>query len=234
MNIIDYAIIAIFVLFVLISYYEGFLMSVAGVASFFFSWLCGIIFSLPMAALIRSNESLFNALGYYAEGSEFIYDIELAKTNVSALSGTQINELVSASGLPSPLDKLVSVNLFSEAFANKNLTTVGEYFNQTIVNFAVNIMSFLAVFFIVRAILALITHGVDYTVKLPVLKHFDSGIGAGLGIVRGFFAVFVVFMLVPLVLTMMHTVPQIAQVIKESFFGPFFYDSNFLLSMIKG
>ena len=50
---------------------------------------------------------------------------------------------------------------------------------------------------------------------------------------RAFFALFVVFMAVPTILVVV-PFPAVREFLERSFFGPFFYGSNFLLSFMKG
>ena len=233
MNYLDLAILIIFGLFILHSYYKGFLISVFGVASFFISWLMATFFSPMAAAKIFSYENLTNMMLYYTEGSEKIQNIEFARLNVAGLSADQLDQIIASSDLNPPLDDLIRANISGQAFKSIGLVDVGSYFNQTIVNFTVNVVSFIIVFMIVRLLLALVIGCLDYLRIIPRLKHFDSLMGMGLGVVNSFFAVFVLFMLVPILLTVL-PFPNVSDYINSSFSGTFFYNSNFLLSLIKG
>jgi len=233
MNLLDLGIVAVFVLFALIGWYNGFFLSMLNTAGFFFSWLLGLLLSPICANAILANESLANAMLYYTEGAELVTDVEMRRLAVSQLSSANLTSILKSAKLPVPIDTLVAQNMAGEVFKDKGITTVGDYFNQTIVNFTVNVIAFLIVFIIVRVIIALVLHGVDYTVRLPVLKHFDGPLGAGFGVVRGFFALFVIFMIVPTILVVL-PFPSISEYIDASFLGPFFTGSNFLLSFIRG
>jgi len=233
MNLLDLGIAAFFVLFALIGWYNGFFLSMLNTAGFFVSWLLGLLLSPLAANAILSNETLASAMLYYTEGAELVADVEMRRLAVSQLSSENLNAILSSANLPAPLDTLVAKNMAGEVFADQGITTVGEYFNQTIVNFTVNVAAFLIVFLIVRVFIAFVLHGVDYTVRLPVLKHFDGPLGAAFGVVRGFFALFVIFMVVPTLLVAL-PFPSVREYIDASFLGPFFAGSNFLLSFIRG
>ncbi len=233
MNLLDLGIVAVFALFALIGWHNGFFLSMLNTAGFFVSWLLGLLFSPLAANAILSNVGLSNAMLYYTEGAELVANVELRRLAVSQLSGENLNSILASANLPVPLDTLIAKNMAGEVFAEKGITTVGDYFNQTIVNFTVNVIAFLIVFLIVRVILSFVLHGVDYTVRLPVLKHFDGPLGAGFGVVRGFFALFVIFMVVPTILVAL-PFPAVREYIDSSFLGPFFTGSNFLLSFIRG
>lgn len=233
MNLLDFAILGVFALFLLIGWHNGFFVSLLNTAAFFLSWLFGMLFSPSVAKAIVGQEALTNALLYYTEGAELIADVEMRRLSVSQLSAEGLDKLLESAALPRPLDDLVAQNMAGEVFAAQGVTTVGEYFNQTIVAFTINVASFLVVFLAVRILLALVIHGVDYTVRLPMLRHFDGVLGAGFGLVRGFFVLFLLFMVVPTALVAL-PFPIIREILEESFFGPFFYGSNFLLSLMKG
>lgn len=232
MNIIDIAILALFALFFLSGWYRGFLSTVLSIGSFLVSWVSGMLFLPLVSRAIMGHERLFNMMLYYTEGSEYIGSIEYANRAISSISAADLSNVVSDANLPYPMGKAVTANIAREAFAADGITTLGDYFNQTIVSVAVNILSFLIIFAVVRLILAFVIHCVDHARPLPVLRMADGPIGAGFGLLRGMLAVFVLFMLAPLAMTILPE--QLNVVIEESFFAPFFYRSNFLLGLIPG
>ena len=235
MNLLDYAILAVFAVFLLSGIYKGFLSTLLSIGAYIVSWLVGIL-CIPFASsAVKNSESLFNMMLYYTEGSEYINDAELARTPISALSTSELNTIVSGADIPYPMGKHILENVASEAFADQGVTTLGDYFNQTIVCVFINILMFLLVFAVVRVILAFIMGGVDYAWKLPQLRAGDSILGGGLGLVRGILALFLLFMLVPIGLVFLAgKLEFVTNLINESFFAHFFYRSNFLLSMMPG
>ncbi len=231
MNYIDLAIIVLLALSVLSGFHRGFLVSILSIAAFFVSWLAAYMFMPSVSGSIMGREDFVSQMLYYKEGAEKLGSVDLARTLVSQVDN--VNAIVSGADLPYPIDTLVHSNISGEAFLNEGLTTVGEYFNQTIVNVAVNVISFLAVFLLVMLILSFIIRGVDFVARLPVLHQFDRLLGAGFGLIRGILIIFLVFMLVPLILTVL-PFPDVQNYIEDSAFGNFFYNSNFLLGLIPG
>lgn len=231
MNYIDLAIILLLGLSVLSGFHRGFLSSILHIASFFVSWLAAYMFMPAVANVIKGEQDIVSAMLYYTEGAEKLGSVDIGRTLVSQVEN--VGSIVSGSDLPYPINTLVQSNIVGEAFRDQGLNTVGEYFNQTIVNVAVNIISFLAVFLIVSLIFSFIIRGVDFIARLPVLHQFDKLLGAGFGLVRGFLIIFLIFMVVPLVLTVL-PFPFIQLYIEESTLGKFFYSSNFLLGLIPG
>lgn len=233
MELLDLGIVAVFALFALAGWHSGFFLSMLNTAGFFLSWLLSLLVSPAVARAIVGNESLSTAMLYYTEGAELVTDVELRRLAVNQLSSANMTEILNSADLPVPLDTLVAKNMASEVFKDQGISTVGDYFNQTIVNFTINVMAFLIVFLIAMVVISFVLKAVDHTVGLPMLKHFDSPIGAGFGVVRGFFAVFVLFMVVPTLLVIL-PFDSVGEYISGSFFGRFFSQSNFLLSFIGG
>lgn len=234
MNILDTAILLIFALFILAGLYKGFLSTILSIGSFIVSWGLGMAFMSPAASAVKNSESLYNMMLYYTEGSEYIGDAELARANIATVSSTQLNDIITKAEIPYPMGKAITNNIAREVFASDNITTLGEYFNQTIVCVFINILVFLVIFAVVRTILAFAVNGVDYAVKLPVLRIGDGALAMVAGVIRGMLALFLLFMLLPIVLTVLGKFDYVTDMLNSSVFTPFFYRSNFLLSLIPG
>ena len=234
MNILDLAALLVFALFVLDGFYRGFLYSGLSIGAYMVSWLFGLLLMPFGASAVKGNEKLYGMMLYYAEGSEYVKDAELARKTISSLSADQIKTIIDEAGLPYPMGKAITHNIAVEAFSGQNITTLGDYFNQTMVSVFINILVFLVIFLIVRGIFSFIINGVDYARVLPQLRSSDAVLGAGLGVVRGILALFVAFMLIPVVLTVIGGFEAVTEIVNGSLFSAFFYRSNFLLSMMPG
>ena len=234
MNLIDLAVIGILALFALAGYYRGFLTTLFNLGAYIVSAVLALIF-MPLAANgIKSSESLYNMMLYYTEGSEYIVNAEYVRANISSLGSTELSEILTTARLPYPMGKEIASNIAKEAFAGQGIVTLGEYFNQTIVCVFINILMFLLIFSIVRAILAFIINGMDYAWTFPVLRSGDSLLGLCLGVLRGMFALFLIFMLLPIALTVLGQFEQIQSLVEGSFFAEFLYRSNVLLALMPG
>ena len=233
MNIIDCVILFLLCLFILNGYYRGFMTTVLSIGSYILSWLVGLVLRGPVARAIAGHTGFFNSLLYYTEGAEYIKNVELAKTPISQISAADLNEVMRTAELPYPMGNAISENVAKESFAAQEITTLGDYFNQTMVLVFINILAFLIVFAAVRLILEVVINGVDYAYRLPKLRQHDKLIACGCGLVRGILAVFLVFTLVPIVLTVL-PFDGINEMLESSFFAPFFYHSNFFLAIMPG
>ena len=125
----------------------------------------------------------------------------------------------------------IAKNIAREAFADQGIVTLGDYFNQTIVGVFINILMFLVCFLIIRAILSLVINGADYADPFPMLKSHDGIFGGALGLLRGMLALLLVFMLVPIVLTMLGQFDLITNMVDDSAMARVFYKLNLLISI---
>ncbi len=235
MNLLDMAVLAVLVLFVLHGIYRGFLPTLLSIGAYILSWLVAIVL-LPVGSnAIRSNEKLFNTMLYYTEGSEYVRDVELAKTNISEIGTDALSSVFSNADLPYPVAKNIADNIAKEQFAKDGIVTLGDYFNQTIVALFINILVFLLLFALMRIVLAFIINGVDYAWTMPQLRTADRAIAGGMGIIRGILAVFLLFMLLPLALIVFQgKFKLLTDMVQGSVMAKFFYKSNFLLGMMPG
>lgn len=232
MNFVDIAILLILAITILGGLYRGFVSTVLNIGATIVSILVGRICVPLISSMVKGSADLFNMMLYYTEGSEYvaITDVELTRTPIASISADQLHTVLENADMPLPMDRCVLKNIASEAFRDSGVTTLGDYFNQTIVCVFINILALLLVFAIVRLILGFVVRGLEYgRGGFPVLAHGDGIIGAGLGLIHGVLFLFVIFLIVPVLLTVL---PSLYEFLSESFFGEFFYKANFLLSII--
>ena len=67
-----------------------------------------------------------------------------------------------------------------------------------------------------------------------MLRVGDAALAMVAGVIRGMLALFLIFMLLPIMLTVLGKFDYVTELLKDSFFTSFFYRSNFLLSLIPG
>jgi len=231
-NFLDLGILLIFAFFLLAGWYRGFFCTLLSIGAYTLS--CGIaLILMPVASnLVKNNAKLYTMALYYAEGGELVRDVELSKTAISSLSSEQLSGIMESANLPLPMGSRISENIAREAFAKDGLTTLGEYFNQTIVNVFINILCVLLVFIVLRLLFAFVINLIDYARNgYPILSGADGILGASFGLIRGFLAMYILFLLAPVALIVL---PKVKDYLDASYFGAFFYNSNFLLRLISG
>lgn len=232
MNLLDIAVLLLFLVFLLGGWYRGFLHTVLSLVAYVLTFALALALRPLVTNSIKADEQLYTMALYYTEGEELVQDVELARTPISALSAEQLSGVMENATLPVPMGERISENIAREAFAEEGATTLGEYFNQTIVNVFLNLLAVLGLFAAIRLLFMFVIHLVTYARNgLPVLHSADGLLGACFGLIRGFLAMYLIFLVVPIVLIVL---PKAGGFIDASFFGSFFYNSNLLLRLIPG
>lgn len=233
MNILDLAIIAVLGIFILAGVYKGFVYTSIDVLFYMICVIFAFLMTPLLAFRVEQNDSIFNAMLYYTEGSENIYDVEYSKKDITEISNAELEEIYSRSEVAYPMNERIRTNVDEEAFRFSNITTLGDYFNQTMVIVTINIMVFLVLFAALRIVLAFLLGWWNYAKPLPVLKKVEIPAAIGVGLIRGVLAVFLFFMVCPIILTVL-PFDMVSDLVENSKLAHFFYYSNFLLGIIPG
>lgn len=233
MNLLDFAILAILGLFMLGGVYKGFVHTALDILCYILCVVFALLMTPILAFRVEQNEEVLNAMLYYTEGSENIYDVEYSKRDIAEISNAELEEIYSRSKVAYPMDERIRANVAEAAFAGENIRTLGDYFNQTMVIVTINIIVFLLLFAALRIVLAFAIGWWNYARPLPVLKKLEIPAALGTGLIHGILAVFLFFMVCPIVLTVL-PFDFVSDLVENSKLASFFYNSNFLLGLIPG
>lgn len=233
MGIIGLAILAIIGLFFLSGIYKGFLWNLAALGVSIIALVAAYLLMGPVSKAFVKNETLYNAMLSYTEGAEAIYDTELTSRDIESLSNSEIDEVMERANLPFPLGDRVYENIMDEAFKDRGITTLGDYFNESIVHCVINIISFMLIYAVLRLALTFLVSWLDYSFKFKRLRIADGVVGGIVGLIRGFLDVSVIFMIVPIVL-MVLPFDAIEEMISKSAIASFMHSSNIFLKLIPG
>ena len=153
---------------------------------------------------------------------------DLAK--VLQIGEKELAVVVKNADMPSPFDSAITGNVKKQVYEDRGIYSLGDYFNQTIVDTVLNIISLLLLFLIFRLLFGFVLRLIDFgAAGLPRLKQFDVPLACGIGLLHGVLLVSVLFMFVPLMLVV---VPRLSKFIDGSLLGGFFYRGNVLLRMV--
>ena len=233
MNLLDLLIIAVLGLFVLAGLHKGFMYTALNTICIIVCLMLAFLIMPLVSQKVTANEKIFNNMLYYTEGSEYIYDVELAKTPITAIPPAQLAEVYERSDVAYPMDRRIEENIADATFEEAGITTLGDYYNRTMVLVTVNILVFLLIYAILRAVTAFVIGWWNYAKRLPKLKKVDIPAAIGTGLIRGVLALFLAFMLMPIVLTVL-PFDVVEELVDGSKLASFFYRSNFLLGLIPG
>jgi len=234
MNVVD--IVAVFVLSLMIlgGWYRGFVSATVGLVCTLLAWGIAMLCLPAVAGFIESNETLYAMMRYYTEGAEYVAltDVELTRASILSVTYDQIMQIINKAAMPLPMGHHIVRNIAMEAFNDIGLINLGDYFNETIVRVVVNILSLIAVWIAARLVLGFVVQCVKHgRGGFPSMAHFDEITGALVGLLHGSLLMFLLFLFVPIALTVL---PRLVVFVDESFFGPFFYTMNPFLKMVPG
>lgn len=233
MNLLDFGIMGLLALFMLSGLHKGFMWTAVSVLGSLLAILLAFMITPFISAKVVSDEKVFNQMLYYTEGSEYIYDVEYGKAPISTLSNSTLEDIYNRSDVAYPMDKRIRENIENDAFSKDGINTLGDYFNYTMVHVTINILVFLLVYAVIRLLVMFGLGWWNYAHELPTLKRVDVPASIGAGLIRGIMALFILFMLCPIVLTVL-PFEFVENTIENSVFASFFYYSNVLLSLISG
>ncbi|HHT66471.1 MAG: CvpA family protein [Caldicoprobacterales bacterium] len=231
MNIVDIVIFLVMSMTMVVGLYNGFVLSALHTASFFISWLIAVIFYPMVTKLILGMfPTLLQIITLYAEGSSHIALVEDRRASLQSFSVENISEIVEKAKLPNPFSKIL-VSDFSQSL--EGIQTLGEYFDTTMAIVIINIVSFLILFLLVKAISIAVVSLSKTLASLPVLRKYDGLAGAGFGLVRGFFIVYLIFALIPILLVLAPT-DIVNEYLDGSKWAGFFHHTNIFTNFVRG
>ena len=229
---IDIAILVILGLFVLAGYYRGTIYAAINFGLTLFSFLLALLLIPAIAGGIKGSESLYKSMLYYFEGYEYVSatSVERVHDLASSISEDELDYLIENADMPLPMGDAVRKNIRRTAYSQKGIVTLGDYFNQTIVDVVINILSLLVLFILIRIVLGWILRTVDFSIEgLPVLNRYDPVFACGIGFLHGVLILYIAFLLVPVALTV---VSSLGKYLNGSVLAGFFYRVNPLLWLI--
>ena len=229
---VDLVILLILSIALLAGYYRGVVYSAISLGMSMVSFALALLLCTTLSGMVQKRQNLYEMMLYYFEGYEYINEtsVELVHVSVAQISDRELNLVVKNANMPAPFDQAVTKNVKKQVHERRSIYSLGDYFNQTLVDTVLNILSLLVLFLLFRLILGFVLRLIDFgAAGLPRLRRFDPLLSCGIGLLHGILLVFVLFMLVPLMLVV---VPKLAKYIDGSVLGGFFYRGNLLLRMV--
>lgn len=229
---VDLVILLILAIALLAGYYRGVIYSALNLGVSILSFVMALLLCTTLSGVVQKRQSLYEMMLYYFEGYEYINEtsVELVHVSVSQIGEKELAVVVRNADMPSPFDSAITGNVKKQVYEDRGIYSLGDYFNQTIVDTVLNIISLLLLFLIFRLLFGFVLRLIDFgAAGLPRLKQFDVPLACGIGLLHGVLLVSVLFMLVPLMLVV---VPRLSKFIDGSLLGGFFYRGNVLLRMV--
>jgi len=217
---------------ILAGYYRGIIYSAVSLGLTLFSFFLALLMIPVIATPVRESKELYGSLLSYFEGYEYIgqTSVEMIHDPAASVEPDMLKTVVDNANMPLPLGRAVTRNIRSLAYEKRGITTLGDYFNQTIVDVMVNLISLLFLFVCFRVFFGFVLRMIDYgRTGLPALKRFDPLFSCGIGFLHGVILLYVFFLVAPILLTI---VPKLGRILVSSPLGGFFYRMNPFIWMI--
>lgn len=232
MNLVDYLVVAVLLVSALIGFYRGLVSTLADCVGLGIA-LAIAYFCYPLVSgWIAGHEDWLEFIIYLSEGSSHIpIDMmEFARSDVQQLALAEVEAVVQASGFTAPFDSYLLANIQGLVFAPE-LTLLADYFDQTVADATLNMISFVLCCAVSYLIAAFLVYVIDQTFRFPVLRACDGLAGAGLGLLRGYVILMVLFMLVPLVVNMLQ-IDFINEMLDEAALAKWFLPDNWFFGWL--
>lgn len=205
MNIVDIIIIAIFVYCLLAGMHKGTISSGLSLFGFAGAWFGAQALYKGIVDLALSNTTLMAVLNQYLEADSFFSEHAIAAssvTDVIAGGESAISAAVASVGEQwSFLADAFSANIRNQAFSGLGITTMADYFNQTLWVAVFNVGAFILAFVVLYIIINLIVNMLDHVISFPMLRSFDWLVGGLFGFLRATVVIVLVLTVLPALTT---------------------------------
>lgn len=233
MNIVDVGILIVLLASAAFGYYRGSIAALLGLAGGLVALLLSLAFAPSLAAALGGNRGVTELLATYTDAESMVGDYALATTAVDGIGDSAVQAILKSVALPASLADILRSNLTSGAFAAAGLVTVNQYVSNTIVTAVLQAASFVVCFFVICFAVHFVVNMLNHMLRFPVLKHFDGLAGGLLGLLRGMLFAYVLFLLAPLIKTIV-PVPLVTQLFDASSLGGLFASDGFFTRVVTG
>ena len=234
MNLIDYGIVILIMVFTLFGFYRGFLQSLLNLGGCLLSFAAAFWLFPKISDAVSSNPEIVRMLSGYTDSGSVLGDLDLSSLSVNTLNADGIADIVNKASLPDPLGKLLGENLAQQAFAplGNLANSVGDYINQTILSVSINVISFIVCFILSFLVITLLINLLRSVFRFPILKQLDWLAGGVFGFVIGSVICFVIFTAMP-VLQSLIPIENFQQLVSESALAGIFQNGNLVISIMN-
>lgn len=233
MNIVDIVILAVIGISVIYGFYHGFVHTVLSVGCLLASVVLAMTFGPKLSSVLRGNAGVTQTLATYTDAVARVGDYELASTQVEGMEQSLVEQVLSSVELPSPIASILESNLENASFAGTVLTTVNDYVSNTVVAVTINVLCFVACFAVAYLLLSMVVGLIKHVFRFPLLKMMDWLAGGIFGLLRGAVLVYIVFLLVPILSTVL-PVDTLNILLEESKLAGMFMSDGFFAGVIAG
>lgn len=217
MNIVDYIIIAVLAYGLLAGMYKGMITSGLSVFGFLGAWYGAKVLSTEIAQLALGNTTLMAVLNQYLEPETFFESSAQAAMSVHEVAAGGEAAITAAAEAVSANFGFISdafmANIRHLSFEKIGISTLSDYFNQTLWVAVFNVAAFVIAFIVLYFAINLFVNLLDRVISWPVLRGFDWLVGGICGLIRASVVVVLVLNILPAVTTLLN--PELTKALTE-------------------
>ena len=232
MNLFDMLIWAVVLLSVIYALYRGFVRSVLSQAALLLSMLLALPISAVPARALQADTGFTSMLITYTDAVARVGDYDLAHTPVTGINDETIAQVLENVGLPGPLSALLERNLLRGRNIESD-RTINDYVQGAVVSSAITVICYLGCVFALYFLLSLALSLIAHVFPFPLLRVLDWAAAAVFGTVRGLTLVCLLYLLVPLLSTVV-PLDAFHQALGQSALSPAFLSDAFFASILGG
>ena len=233
MNIIDFLLLLVIAVSVAFAVYRGSVASLLGLAACLGSLVIALYAGPLLARVLGGNQGVTDLLTTYSDAGSQVGDYALATTQVNTMREATLEAVSKSVHLPDSIERILHQNLAARVFTSAGMRTVNEYITATIVSVLLEAGSFVIAFLLCCLALHMVINLISHVYDFPVLTHFDGLLAAVFGLLRGMLILYVLFLLVPLLRTII-PLDILDRYIDQSTLTPLFASDSFFTRIIGG
>jgi uncharacterized membrane protein required for colicin V production len=232
-NVVDIIIVVIIGLRVVYGSSSGFIQTISNTVGMLVSIGAAFLLGPVMAAWLAGVDWVREILTNVTDAVARVGDFDLATKQVSGLSESTVDTVLTSVALPEPIANVLKDNLLGQSFADQGLRTVNDYVSNTIVAAALQVLGFLLAFLIAYIIISIIVSIIQHVFRFPILRQLDWLAGAAFGFLRGAGFIYLMLLLVPLISTAL-PIEGFDELMAASQLAHHFGNDGFFIRVITG
>ncbi len=223
MNIADFLLLGIILLFIIIGGLRGLIMSIYGLASTILSYFLAFRFAEPLKEILSGSSFYLNI---YEKVEKLIESLTPNLGSIEESLGTTIAALP----FPENIKDLFSGGMDFSALDSKNDAIIS--LSKQVTGFLMTIIIGVVLFIIFWIIFKLLRGLVKKISELPIIKQVDAVAGAVVGIASGILTVYIIFLIISGLQTM-EVMNVVHDLIQKSKIASILYNNNFLMNFFS-
>ncbi|MDR1687244.1 MAG: CvpA family protein [Clostridiales bacterium] len=223
-NSLDIFVLLTFVIFLLISWHKGLLLTLYSLFSFVIAIFAANKLYGIVGAFIRGNDAIYSRITAFVSEN-----INIGQSLETAAKSSQ-NNIIENLGLPEILTNLLIENNNPEIYKLFSFNAVEDYIVGMLAGVIVNIISAVSVFILVALLLSVISRMLGIISKLPVIKTFNKIGGVLLGAVLA--TLFIWLSFVVMLMFFFKDYAEMSILVNSSFAAKYFFNSDIFIDMI--